>query len=201
MKKYLLSAVTVAIAIAAVPAFVSMPAQAQKAPVNVTIVVETDRIYRDCTACKAAQAALKTQADAIQARQQALGASLKGESQALQTAVDALAGKEPDAALKQRIQAFQAKQAAAEQEIGRSGDTFNRNRAFVGQQIKAKLDPLITATMKARGANMAVDAQQIYAFEPALNATDAVLAQLNAVLPSVSTTAPAPPAAPAPAGR
>ena len=187
-------------------AFAITPASAQvRAPATQMIVVDTGKIFAECTACKAAQAALKVQADAVQARQQALAGPLQAEGQAIQTAASALAGKEPDAALKARATAFQQRQQAAQVELQSREETFNRNRAFVGQQVSARLNPIIVATMKARGANVAIDPQSILAYEPALDATADVLAQLNTQLPSVSTTAPAPapaaPAAPKPTGR
>lgn len=183
----------------AVVAIASAPAGAQtRAVATQAIVVDTGRIFAECAACKAAQAALKVQADAIQARQQALAGPLQTEGQGLQQAVNALAGKEPDAALKARATAFQTKQQDAQRELQGREETFNRNRAFVGQQVSAKLNPIIVATMKARGANVAVDPQSILAYEPALDATADVLAQLNTQLPSVSTTAPAAAAAPPP---
>ncbi len=198
MTKFLTATAVAALALS------GMPAIAQKAPTAQMIIVDTSKIFSTCTACVAAQAALKVQADAIQARQQALATPLQAEGQALQAAVNALAGKEPDAALKARATAFQQKQQAAQAELASREEGFNRNRAYVGQQVRAKLDPIIVATMKARGANIAVDPnpQIILAYEPALDVTTDVLAQLNAQLPSVSTTAPAAPAAPAaPPGR
>ena len=178
-------------------ALVTAPASAQvRAPATQMIVVDTGKVFSDCTACKAAQAALKVQADAIQARQQALAGPLQTEGQALQQAVNLLAGKEPDAALKARATAFQVKQQNAQKELAGREETFNRNRAFVGQQVSARLNPIIVATMKARGANVAIDPQSILAYEPALDVTADVLAQLNTQLPSVSTIAPVAPAAP-----
>ena len=200
MKNILMTASLAALTLA------TMPASAQtRATAALMIVVDSGKIFADCTACKAAQAALKVQADAIQARQQALAGPLQTEGQALQQAVNALAGKEPDAALKARATAFQTRQQDAQKELSGREETFNRNRAFVGQQISARLNPIIVATMKARGANVAIDPQSILAYEPALDATADVLAQLNTQLPSVSTIAPAAPAAPAtpprPTGR
>ena len=200
MKNILMTASLAALALA------TSPASAQTRAVGtLMIVVDSGKIFADCTACKAAQAALKVQADAIQARQQALAGPLQTEGQALQQAVNALAGKEPDAALKARATAFQTRQQDAQKELTGREETFNRNRAFVGQQISARLNPIIVATMKARGANVAIDPQSILAYEPALDATADVLAQLNTQLPSVSTIAPAAPATPAtpprPTGR
>jgi Skp family chaperone for outer membrane proteins len=198
MKNILKAASLAAIALTTTPLAAQTRAVATQA-----IVVDTGRIFGECTACKAAQAALKVQADAIQARQQALAAPLQTEGQALQQAINALAGKEPDAALKARATAFQQKQQDAQKELASREESFNRNRAFVGQQVSAKLNPIIVATMKARGANVAIDPQSILAYEPALDATADVLAQLNTQLPSVSTTAPAAaaPTTPQPAGR
>lgn len=188
--------ILIATSLAAI-AFAIAPASAQvRAVPTLMVVVDTGKIFAECTACKAAQAALKVQADAVQARQQALAGPLQTEGQALQAAAAALNGKEPDAALKARATAFQQKQQAAQAELQGREETFNRNRAFVGQQVSARLNPIIVATMKARGANVAIDPQSILAYEPALDATADVLAQLNTQLPSVSTTAPAAPAAP-----
>ncbi len=198
MKNIFKAASLAALALATAPLAAQTRAVATQA-----IVVDTGRIFAECTACKAAQAALKVQADAIQARQQALAAPLQTEGQALQQAVNALAGKEPDAALKARATAFQQKQQDAQKELAGREEAFNRNRAYVGQQVSAKLNPIIVATMKARGANVAIDPQSILAYEPALDATSDVLAQLNTQLPSVSTTAPAAaaPTTPKPTGR
>ena len=188
MSKYLTVGTIAALAL-------STAALAQtRAVTTQAIVVDTGRIFSECTACKGAQVALKTQADALQARQQALAGPLQTEGQAIQTAVNALNGKEPDAALKARATAFQQRQQAAQVELQQREQQFNANRQYVGQQVGAKLNPIISTTMKARGANVAVDPQSILAYEPALDATNDVLAQLNAQLPSVSTTAPAAPA-------
>ena len=194
MTKFLTATAVVALAASSTPLF----AQARAVP-TLAIVVDNQRIFATCTACVAAQAQLKTQADAIQARQQAIVGPLQTEGQSIQTAVNALQGKAPDAALQTRVTAFQTRQQQAQQELAGREETFNRNRAFVGQQISAKLNPIIVSTMKARGANVAVDPQNILAYEPALDATNDVLAALNAQLPSVSVTAPAAPAAPRPA--
>ena len=192
MTKIITATALGALAIAISPAM----AQTRAVPTQ-AIVVDTGKIFLTCTACVAAQAQLKTQADAIQARQKELATPLQTEGQQIQAAVNALAGKEPDAALRARATSFQQRQQAAQAELQQREETFNRNRAYVGQQVSAKLNPIIVATMKARGANVAIDPQSVLAYEPALDATTDVLAQLNQQLPSVSTTAPAAPAAPA----
>ena len=177
MKNILIATSMAAVALAIAPASAQV-----RAPATLMIVVDTGKVFSDCTACKGAQAALKLQADAIQARQQALAGPLQTEGQALQQAVNALAGKEPDAALKARATAFQQRQQDAQKELAGREETFNRNRAYVGQQVSAKLNPIIVATMKARGANVAIDPQSILAYEPALDVTADVLADRKSVV-------------------
>jgi Skp family chaperone for outer membrane proteins len=169
-------------------AAVLTPAAAQAAPANV-IVVDNERIYAECTACKAAQSQLQAQASAMQARQAALAAPLKTEAQSLQAAVDALKGAPPTAALQARATAFQAKQNAANQELQRLQQNLQATQANVLRQINAKLGPAIKQVMVAKGANLAIDMNNTLAVGAGMDATAEVLAALNTTLPSVSVTA------------
>ena len=181
---------------AALAATVSTAAMA--APANI-VVVDNERIFAECTACKSAQTQLQTQATALQARQAALAAPIRTEGQALQTAVNALAGKEPDAALKARVTAFETRQNTANQELARLQQNLQSSQANVLRQIQAKLAPIYTQVMTSKGANLALDANSTLARGQALDVTSEVLAALNAALPSVSVTPG--PAAAAPRGR
>lgn len=163
-------------------------ALAQRAPAAVVVVVDTNRIYRDCTACKTAQAQLQSQVTALQTRQQTLSTQLRPEGQAIQTAVEALAGRAPDATLRARAQAFQAKQEQANQELARSQQNLQSIQANVVRQINARMNPIITQVMTARGANLAVDIGATLAHSQSVNVTADVLAGLNRALPSVSLT-------------
>lgn len=175
--------------LAAVAATVSTtPALAQRAPAAVVVVVDTSRIYAECTACRAAQAQLQSQATALQSRQQALSGPIRTEAQAIQTAVNALSGRQPDAALTARIQAIQARETAANQELQRLQQGLQSSQANVLRQINARLNPAINQVMTARGANLAVDTDATLARSQSLDVTAAVLAALNSQLPSVSVT-------------
>jgi Skp family chaperone for outer membrane proteins len=169
-------------------------AQAQQAPAAIVVLVDTQQIFAECNACKAAQTQLQSQAAAIQSRAQALGQPLQSEAEAIQKAAG---GKAPDAALQTRIKALQTKEGSANQEIQNRQQGFQRNRAYVAQQINAKLDPIITAVMQKRGANLAVDRGATLAASSSIDVTADVLAQLNSQLPSVSVNAPAEAAKPA----
>lgn len=187
--KTILKTVTLAAAIFAVPGVASAQ---QKTPGAVVVTVDTQRIYAECTACKAAQTQLQAQAQQIQTLQQTLGAPLRTEAEAIQKAAEGKTA--PDAALQARMQALQTKEAAANTQLQQRQQTFQRNRQFVAQQIGAKLDPIIAQVMTARGANLALDTQATLAAASALDVTTDVMTQLNTQLPSVSTTAPAAPA-------
>lgn len=176
---------------AALAAFVMLTpaaAMAQKVPAAVIAVVDTDRILRECTACKAAQATLQGQVQQLQTRQQQLAAPLQTEAQGIQTAVNALQGKQPDAALQTRIQALQTKQNSANQELGKQEQNIRSTQAHVVQQINQKLGPIVQAQLASSGATMIVDREGVLAFSPAVDITNAVLAQLNQQLPTVSVT-------------
>ncbi len=175
---------------------IAAPAAAQRVPPASVAVVDLGRVSSECTACRTATAALQGQVAALRTRQQQLTASLQGEGTAIQTAIGALAGKTPDAALTARIRALQAKQDAANQELGRQQEQIQRNQQYIQQQINAKLQPVIDQVMQRRGANLVIEAGASLKAAPAIDVTADVLAGLNAALPSLATTAPAAPAAP-----
>lgn len=176
-------------------------ASAQAIPGAVIAVVDLEKVSSECTACKAAKTALEGQVTALKSREATLAAPLKTEGQALQTAVEALKGKDPDAALQARIKAFQTKQQQGAQEIARQTNQIQRNQAYVSQQISTKLGPIYQQVMQRRGANVMLEAGATLASGANLDVTNDVLTALNQQLPSVSTTAPAAPAQQQPQGR
>jgi len=183
MRKTILMAVVAASALA-VPATVS----AQRLPATVVAVVDTGRIYSECTACAAARTQLQSQTTTLQNRQKTLADQLRPEGQQLETAVNALNGKQPDAALQARIKAFQDKERTANQELQTGQQRLQSTQANVLRQINERLNPIINQAMTARGANIAVDVDATLAHSQTVNITADVLARLNSALPSVSVT-------------
>jgi Skp family chaperone for outer membrane proteins len=175
-------------AIAAGAAAVPAAAQAQRAPAAVIVVVDSNRIYRECTACRSAQASLESQARALQTRQQTLVNQLRPEGEAIQTAIQALNGKEPDAALRTRVEAFQRREQQANQELQRGQANLQSIQQNVLRQVNARLSPAINQVMNQAGANVAVDMDATLAHSASTDVTNRVLAALNAALPSVSLT-------------
>lgn len=184
MKRLLISA--------SLAAAVLMPvaAQAQAIPPAIVAVVDLERVTSQCNACKTASASLQSQLTALQTRQQSLAGPLNTEGQSIQTAVTALNGKEPDAALKARAQAWDTKRQQAGQEIQRQEQQLKANSDYVQKQILEKLGPIYSQVMQRRGANMLVEQGSTLASGSALDVTNDVLASLNAALPTIQTSAP-----------
>jgi Skp family chaperone for outer membrane proteins len=182
-------------AIAALSIAVPGIALAQRAPAAVIVTVDTNRILRDCNACRTAQAQIQAQITAYQQRGQTLGGPIQTEAQAIQTAATALDAQPAGAAktasqnaLRQRAQVLQSRQDAANQELQRTEQTIQSTRQNVLRQITERLNPIVTTAMNAHGANLALDTDATLSSAPALDVTPEVLAALNTQLPSVSVT-------------
>lgn len=198
MQKYAFGA-----AIAALSLALPSAAQAQRAPNAVVVVVDTERVYRECAACVAAQAQIQTLVTNARNRALEIGQPLQTEAQSIQEAAAALRNQSgaartaAETALNTRAQAFQQSQTAAQQEVARLEQNVQSTQANVVRQINERLTPVINQVMTARNANLAVDIGATLAHAAGINVTDQVLAQLNAALPSVSVTPLPQPAAPA----
>ncbi|MGE5563691.1 MAG: OmpH family outer membrane protein [Bacillota bacterium] len=166
-------------------------AGAQALPAAVIAVVDLDSVTRNCNACKTAQAALQSQATAEENREKALVSPLQSEQQSIQAAVDALKGKDPDAALQARIKSFQTKYQQAQEEAARGRQQLQANQAYIQKQIQDKLNPIYSQVMQRRGANLLLEVGATLATAQNVDVTNDVLAALNAALPTIATQAPA----------
>ena len=175
----------------AAAAFAPTAASAQSVPAAVIAVVDLGRVSSDCNACKTAAAALRSQITSLQNRQKTLAAPLQTEGKSIQAAIDALNGKEPDAALQARIKAFQAKQQQGSEEIQAQQAQIQRNHQYVEKQIGDKLAPIYQSVMQRRGANVLLETGSTLATTTSVDVTNDVLAALNAALPTISAVAPA----------
>ena len=182
--------------VASLAASVALPsaAQAQAIPAAIIAVVDLDKVTSDCNACKTATAALRSQVQAYQNRENSLAAPLQTEQKSIQSAIDALNGKEPDAALKARVTAFQNRQQQGATELQRQQEQIKRNQQYVQKQIGDKLGPIYSQVLQKRGANMLLEQGATLASAQTLDVTNDVIAALNTALPTIQTTAPAAPA-------
>jgi Skp family chaperone for outer membrane proteins len=166
-------------------------ASAQAVPAAVIAVVDLDRVTTDCTACKTASAALRSQVTSLQTRGKTLATPRQTEGTSIQTAIDALNGKEPDAALQARIKAFQAKQQQGAQEIQGQQAQIQRNQQYIQKQINDKLGPIYQTVMQRRGANVLLETGATLATTTSVDVTNDVITALNTALPTIATVAPA----------
>ena len=172
-------------ALAASAALLPTTALAQAAPI---LIVDSERVLSDCTACKSASTQLQQKQEAMRARAQTLQTQLQTEGKPLQAAVDALNGKEPDAALKAKITAFQTKEKNAQQELQGAQQTLQATLANVQQQIGTKLVSVVEQIRARRGAAIVLSKNSTIANDSAIDVTTEVLTALNQQLPSVSVT-------------
>ena len=164
-----------------------LPTMAHAQQANI-LVVDSDRLMSECTACKAASSQLQTKQSTLRSRAQTLQTQLQTESKTLQTSIDALNGKEPDAALKAKITAYQSKENSAKQELATSTRNLESTAAHVQQQIGQKIVALVEATRARRGAAIVLSKNSTIANDNAIDVTTEVLTALNSQLPSVSVT-------------
>ena len=180
MNKLILTALTASALIA--------PSAALAQQAGGVLVVDTDRILAECTACKAAATQLQSQANTLRTRAQTLTQQLQTEGQPLQTAVNALNGKQPDAALKARIDAYETKERNARQEIANGENNLRSIQANVQQQLGTRLIQIVEQSRARRNASIAISKGSTLATAATVDITGEVLTALNSQLPAVSVT-------------
>lgn len=186
----------------AAPFALPAAASAQAIPAAKIAVVNAQKIFAECKACKVGQAALASQGKGLEALQKSLGTPLQTEQASLQKEIAALGGQEPSAALKAKAEAFAKKNQEAQVKVQTRAQQLERNRAYVTQQISVKMGEAVNTVMKRRGANIALEMNTALSNDDSLEITTDVMTELDRILPSVNTTAPAPkPAAAAPAKK
>ena len=172
--------------LAATALAIPVAAQAQQRPA--ILIVDTDRVASDCTACRAAATQIQQREAALRSRAQTLQQQLQTEGKPIQDAIDALNGKAPDAALQQRVAAFQTKERNANQELQTSQRTHQSTLVNVNQQIGRKLVQIVEQVRARRGASIAISKNSTLASDTTVDITSEVLTALNQQLPAVSVT-------------
>jgi outer membrane protein len=152
------------------------------------LVVDTDRVLAECTACRAAATQLQSRANTLRTRAQTLQQQLTTEGQPLQTSINALNGKAPDAALKARVEALQKKEVAARQEIANGENNLRSIQAHVQQQLGTRVIQIVEQARARRGALIAISKGSTLASDNTVDITGEILTALNQQLPAVSVT-------------
>ena len=189
--KTLLQSAALGLAILATPAMMTAPAAAQSktgiAMANYKAAVVRSQAYQN--AVNQMKVTYKADIDASNARAAAVQAELKPLVDAYNAAV-----QQPGATaatVQPQAQALQAKRQSAEQEIARLQQRVNLATAYVEEQVGSKLNDAITATMKAKKIDLVLQPQAVVARENYVDITDAIVLELNKLVPSASITPPA----------
>jgi Skp family chaperone for outer membrane proteins len=135
------------------------------------------------------QTTYKTQIAAADARRQALSTELQPLVTAFQTAQRAPGATE--ASLAPQYQAIQTRENAANQELARLSEPFQRAQAYALEQLQARLPDAMNAAVKSRNVSLLLKPDAAYYAQPAADITATVTQQLDALVPSVNTTPPA----------
>lgn len=172
------------------PAIMSVPAAAQVAQgvatANFDRAIETSTAYAN--AIKQIEASYKPQIDSFSSRKKVLDAELN----ALVVKYQADAKVNPNnPALKAQESTIRAKQTAAQNELGNLSTPFGRPIAYAREQVETRLEAAIKSAMKKKNIGIILTPDAIMAIAPGNDLTGDIVAELNATLPSVSTTPPA----------
>jgi Skp family chaperone for outer membrane proteins len=136
------------------------------------------------------QTTYKPQIDAFNARKTAIDAELKTKGDALQAALTA-AGNKPTPAIETQYQQFQQSQQTAQAELQRMGQPIGLANAYVEEQITAKLSDALKAVMTKTKVDLVLSPEATVSYQPTVDITQAVVTELNTLVPSVGITPPA----------
>jgi Skp family chaperone for outer membrane proteins len=195
--------------LAATPLALAIPVAAQAQAVEGIAVADIQGAVQKSAAFITAMNQMKTtyatQIATFEARSKTLQAEIAPLVTAFQAAQKA---NTPQATLQTQYTAIQTRQQAAQTELQRLSAPIARAQGYVEEQIGAKLDVAIKAAMVAKKVSLVLNPQATISYQPSVDITDAVVAELNRNVPTVSITPPATwqpggqgaaPAAPAPA--
>ena len=186
-------AASVAFLPAAAFAQAAAPAPAPAAAASNVAIADIEAAVTNSAAFQAAMAQIETtykaQITAIQTRQTALNAELG----VARTEIENLQKNPatPKATLDAKVAAFQAKGQAAQAELQRLAAPVQRPQAYVREQIEAKLEQAAKNAIPAKKVTVVVRPEATIFYNPSADITADIVTQLNALIPSASTTPPA----------
>ncbi len=187
--------ITKSLLLAAAPlaAIVAMPvvAMAQAAPAvgvaNLNEAVEKSNAW--VLAANQIKITYKAQIDAFEARSRVLNGEIQPLVAAFQTAQRA--PNPNQAALQTQAQAIQTRQQNAQKELGGLYQPIGRAETFAQEQIAAKLDAALKAAMVKKKVGIVLQPQATISYQPALDITADIIAELNTSVPNVGIAPPA----------
>ena len=191
MNLFTKTALAAGLAIASVSApIATAPAMAQTAQkigiVNVPAIVANSAAYR--AAQTAQQTTYASQLQQAETRRAALQAQITPLMNAFQTARQV---QNPDqGALQQQAQQIQQLQQTGQQELNQILAPIALSETYVTEQIEERLGAAVQAAAQAAGVTLVVSPDTVLWADNSHNLNEAVLNQLNTMLPSVQVTPP-----------
>lgn len=140
-------------------------------------------------AMTAMQTTYKAQIDAFNARKTTLDNELQTKANELQAAQKAAGNN--TASLQPKIEAFQKRRGEIQQELSNLGRPIALAQAYVEEQISAKLSDALKAAMTKRKVDLVIQPGATVSYQPAVDITAAVTAELNTLVPSAQIVPPA----------
>jgi Skp family chaperone for outer membrane proteins len=154
---------------------------------NLEAVVANSSAFKN--AQNARQTTYKAQIDQAKARQTAIAAQLQPLADKFNR--DRAAPNANQAALQQQAQQIQQLQAAGEQELQRILQPVALSEAYAEEQINDKLAPAVQAALNAKQISLLLSPGDVISASNAYNLNQAILDELNKLIPSVQVAPPA----------
>ncbi len=189
MKKILVAS-ALAVATLSVSPIMAVPAAAQAKGVAVADVrVAAARSNAFSVASQQIETTYKAQID----QQQSRGQTLQAEINVLIAKYNEEAKKTPQnqASLQAAGKAVQDKRQSAQAELSQIGAPIDLAIAYVEDQISVRMNEAIKAAMTVKKIDLLLNPDAVLARENNVDITDAVVTELNRILPNVSTAVPA----------
>jgi Skp family chaperone for outer membrane proteins len=176
-------------ALAAPKAAAAAPAAAQSeiAYANPDGVVQASNAFR--VANQQRQVTYKAQFDQYEKRRGELEAQMQGLQKAFEAARSA--PNPNQASLQQQAQQIQALQQSAQAELQQITQPIVYSQAYVSEQISDKLPAAVNAAMAKRGVKLLLNQESVILESPSYNLNPAIVAELNALLPTAQIVPPA----------
>lgn len=177
---------------AAAPLALALPGVASAQSTNVGVANLEEAVQKSnayVLAINQIKTTYKPQIDSFEARSKVLNTQIQPLVTAFQTAQRA--PNPNQAALQTQAQQIQTRQQSAQRELQTLYLPVGRAQAYVEEQIVTRLDAALKAAMVKKRVTLVVAPQATVSYQPAVDITSDVTAELNTTVPNVGITPPA----------
>jgi Skp family chaperone for outer membrane proteins len=190
MKTATSSLVALGLALAVVPGLAAAPAAAQAvkgiAVANPTAIVVQSNAYKAADTQRAVT--YKAQIDQANTRKTQIEAQLRPLGTKFEA--DARAANPNQASLQQQYNQIQQIEAAGQQEINQILSPIALSRAYVVEQISDRLEAATRQAMAKQKVTLLLDSQSVINADQTYNLNQAILNELNALIPNAQLVPP-----------